>query len=164
MWGFLVLAAMLAVTGVYSFPVERNQAVVQEFEVRKAAENMALYREAVVRYFDVNNVTNTSVTIDDLKTAGHLPNWTTVSINSALSNWANFRDAAGTIYIYPAVLPSSNMVTAVLEVSEYSSLVAVYRAVDTSLYFSVDGQSVIATSLSGIPIPDGAPVWIATRG
>ena len=68
------------------------------------------------------------------------------------------------LYTFPTALTSTNIVNELIDVSQGSSLVGVYRASDATLYYPIDGTRLSASSLSRQPIPDGAPVWIATRG
>jgi hypothetical protein len=122
-----------------------------------------VYRQAVVAYFSANDMTNTSVDIDTLKAAGMVPTWSMLYTSSDTSIWANYRDSSGVIYIYPATLTSTNIVSEVLKLSRNSMTVGIYRASDHSLYSPVDGTRVVLNSLGGVSIPDTAPVWMAAR-
>ena len=90
-----------------------------------------------------------------------VPTWSTLYTHSATSIWANYRDSAGVIYIYPSTLPPSNIVSQILKLSRYSMNVGIYRASDNSLYSPVDGTRITLASLGGVSIPDTAPVWMA---
>lgn len=161
MWNVVVIIVMTALTGFYILPIERTGMALQDVQASKIVESMAVYRQAVKNYFSANNVTGVSVGIDALKNAGAIPAWAAFGANSTAPAWANYRDSTGTIYIYPATLPSSNIVSAMLQQSRNSMNVGIYRASDHSLYSPVDGTRVTLASLAGVPIPDKAPVWMA---
>jgi hypothetical protein len=168
MWNFLIITVMLAATGVYTADVERNYTVAKQATNHASAETMALYRAAVVKYYTLHSsLTDHVVTPGALKGAHVLPDWFPMD---ASTHWANYRDASGTIYIFPLAGPvssmteSTNIVNEVIEVSQNSSLVGVYRASDSKVYFPIDGGAVSTSGLNMQPIADGSPVWIATIG
>jgi hypothetical protein len=163
MWSVIIVAVMAALTGFYMLPAERSQLALENLQARELAESMGVYRQAVVAYFSANDVSNTSIGIDTLKAAGVVPTWSTLYTRSDTSIWTNYRDSAGVIYIYPATLASTNIVSEVLKLSQNSMTFGIYRASDHSLYSPVDGTRVTMTSLSGLSIPDTAPVWMAAR-
>jgi hypothetical protein len=165
MWNFLIITMMLAATGVYTADVERNYTGAKQAINRASAESMALYRAAVVQYYNIHDLKDHSATLGALKGAHVLP--ASLSMD-AISTWANYRDASGVIYIFPAASesasPSTNIVNEVIEVSQNSSLVGVYRASDSKIYFPIDGALAPTSGLNTQPIADGSPVWIATLG
>jgi hypothetical protein len=163
MWSAIVVAVMAALTGFYMLPAERSYIAMKNLQARELAESMGVYRQAVVAYFSANDMTNTSVDIDTLKAAGMVPTWSMLYTSSDTSIWANYRDSSGVIYIYPATLTSTNIVSEVLKLSRNSMTVGIYRASDHSLYSPVDGTRVVLNSLGGVSIPDTAPVWMAAR-
>ncbi len=163
MWSITVFVVMTALAGVYMLPAERSEMAVQDLKARELAESMGVYRQAVVAYFSASDVTDTSVDIDTLKGAGMVPTWSTLYTNSAATIWKNYRDSAGVIYVYPATLPSANITSELLKLSQYSLTVGIYRNSDGSLYSPVDGARITLTSLGGVSIPDTAPVWMAAR-
>jgi hypothetical protein len=161
MWSIVVLAIMAALTGFYLLPVERGILATEDLKARELAGNMGVYRDAVATYFKDNNLTNTSVSITTLVSTGALRPYYTQS-ESALSIWANYRDAAGTIYIYPATLPSTNFASEIQRLSQNALSFGIYRSSDNSLYSPVDGVRVTQdASLAGKLIPNGAPIWLA---
>lgn len=163
MWNFVIVAVMAALTGFYTLSSERSVANIKDQETRVQAESMGVYRQAVIAYFTAHNVTGTSVDIDTMKNEGMVPTWSTLYTDSAASIWANYRDSAGIIYIYPTTLPSANIVNEVLKLSKYSMNVGIYSTSDGSLYSPADGNRITLTPLPGVSIPDTAPVWMAAR-
>ncbi|HVK95709.1 MAG TPA: type IV pilus biogenesis protein PilM [Noviherbaspirillum sp.] len=157
MWSMVVVAMMAGLVGYYIMPAQRSIVVMEDMKARELADNMGIYRAAVVDYFSANpHLLNTSVPIGTLT----LPDWST---GSAMSLWANYRGGDGTIYIYPTDLPPVNIVFDVLQLSRGSYSVGVYRAADNSLYSPVDGTRVTYAALGSVSVPDGAPVWLAAR-
>jgi type II secretory pathway pseudopilin PulG len=161
MWALAVTVALAAVTGVYMLPAQRSLMAVQDQNARELAESMGLYRQAVVAYFSANNSTLTSVQLTSLKTAGFIPTWSTLYTQSSTSIWANYRDSAGNIFIYPTTLPSTSITSELLALSQNAVTVGVYRASDRSVYSPADGTRVSFSSLNNVSIPDAAPVWLA---
>lgn len=161
MWSAMIVAVMAALTGFYMLPAERSRMAVENLQAREQAESMGMYRQAVVAYFSAHDVTNTSVGIDTLKEQGMVPAWST--LHSRPSSWANYRDGAGVIYIFPSTLSAPNIVGEVMKLSHNSLTVGVYRALDHSLYSPVDGRRVMLPALGAAAIPDTAPVWLAAR-
>jgi hypothetical protein len=161
MWSAIVVAVMAALTGFYMLPAERSRMVVENLQAREQAESMGVYRQAVVAYFSAHDVSDTSVDIYTLKQSGVVPAWST--LHTRPSNWANYRDHAGVIYIFPSTLASANIVGEVLKLSRYSMNVGVYRASDHTLYSPLDGTRIALAPLGATAIPDTAPVWMASR-
>jgi hypothetical protein len=163
MWAITMVVVMAALTGVYMLPPERSAMAVRDLTARELAESMGVYRQSVVKYFSANNVTNTSISIDTLKSTGVVPTWSTLYTQSSTAIWANYRNSAGVIYIYPATMPSVNITSELMKLSQYSLTVGLYRASDNSVYSPVDGTRVTHASLAAVSIPDNAPVWMAAR-
>lgn len=164
MWSLVIVFVMAALTGFYAMPAERSRLATENQSARELAESMALYRQAVLAYYSAHQVNDPSVDIDTLKQSGVVPSWSTLSTRSASVIWANHRDGAGVIYIYPSVPAPRNIVAEVLKLSGNSMLVGVYRAADQSLYSPADGTRVaLASPGPAAAIPDAALVWLAPR-
>ncbi|HEY4542828.1 MAG TPA: hypothetical protein VIG66_10705 [Noviherbaspirillum sp.] len=162
MWNIVVVAVMAALTGFYMLPAEQSMSRNHELEARQMAISMGVYRQAVRAYYTANNGTlNYSVTVAELNAGNFLPEWSHLRALGENGPWANYRNAAGTVYVYPKELPTRNMLAELLDVAHRSVNVAVYRAADSSLYSPGDNQRFPHPQTGG-GIPDGAPVWIAT--
>ncbi|MTV41729.1 hypothetical protein [Duganella radicis] len=162
MWNLLVIVVMAALGGFYLLPAERGHIAAGEQLMREQAGAMGIYRQAVITYFSLHDQTDTSVDISTLRASGLLPAWSPLASPGAAPAWANYRDSAGVIYIYPLAQAAPNMVGEVLKLSHNSMNVGVYRAADHSLYSPLDGARV-ALAAGTFAIPDGAPVWMAAR-
>lgn len=161
MWNMVIIAIMASLAGLTMLPTERMMNSMEDMKGRETAETMGLYRQAVVDYFTAHPTGPASVNINTLKSAGVVPTWSTLYTDSANVVWRNYRNGTD-IYIYPATIPERNIIPELLELSRQSVTVGVYRASDSSLYSPVDNQR-ITLALSGVTIPDGAPVWMAAR-
>jgi hypothetical protein len=159
MWAVLIVVFALTLGGWYGWPAEHGREVVAGQQAHDDAETMGIYRQAVIDWFKANNVTDTSVSLDDLKGAGVLPAWSRLSTGSA-TVWTNYRDSAGQIYIFPAA-GAPPVIAELLALSRNSLNVGIYRAADHTLFSPVDGTRVALPALGGAVIPDGAPVWLA---
>jgi hypothetical protein len=164
MWNLVVITVLAAMASVYASLGERTAAVIEPAMSRDTAENMALYREAVIQYYTANDVKNYSVDLETMKAANVVPTWSTLYTNSATAIWANFRAADGTIYVYAASLPSMNIQADLARVSRNSYLVGMYKRQGQTLYSPVYGDTGISlAALASKHIPDNAPVWIGYR-
>lgn len=162
MWNIAVLVVLMAAAGIYGTRNLETLNVTQGHVAGAVAADMALYRDAVVRYFSATNQLNASVSFAALKTTGMLPSWTTLYQNSSAPIWNNYRDASGIIYVYAASLPADNILTELARLSHNSMLVGTYRTGAATLQSPVFGDTLIpVTALAGRSLPDGAPVWIA---
>lgn len=164
MWNILVVTIVMALAGYYAAagPYANDAAGAgSAANATNFAEGMALYREAVVTYFSAHDLTNTSVSYPTLTGAGVVPAWSELATRTEPPIWANYRDGSGTIYIYPTVLPPVNIVPEILRLSQNSVLAGVYRAGHSTLQSPLFGDTGIPLALGGVPVPDGAPVWLA---
>jgi hypothetical protein len=161
MWAVLIVVFAVALGGWYGWPAEHGREAVVRQQASEDAGSMGIYREAVIAYFKANNVTDTSVSLADLKLAGVLPAWSRLADGATAAAWTNYRDTAGQIYIFPAAAGARPIVAELLALSRNSLNVGVYRAADHSLVSPVDGTRIALPSLGAAVIPDGAPVWLA---
>ncbi len=96
-----------------------------------------------------------------LRASGALPAWSPLAGASATTIWANYRNAAGTVYIYAAQPPERNIVADIVRLSHNSVLAGVYRSGDTNLYSPIFGDTQIKLPTPAeVAIPHGSPVWI----
>jgi hypothetical protein len=160
MWAVLIVVFALTLGGWYGWPAEHGREVVVEQQAHDDAETMSIYRQAVMDYFQTHNVTDTGVSLADLKAAGVLPAWSRLSTGATAVTWTNYRDSAGRIYIFPAA-GAPPIITELLALSRNSLNVGIYRAADNTLFSPVDGKRIALPALGGAVIPDGAPVWLA---
>ncbi len=162
MWNIAVLAVMLAVAGAYATRSLQTGDRLQHQAVISLAREMAMYREAVIRYFEIYDIHDASVSYATLTASGALPGWTRMAQGTSSAIWNNYRDAAGIIYIYASSLPAQNIVGELVGVSHQSILVGTYQATASTLQSPLFGDTNIPLSaLTGKSVPDGAPVWIA---
>jgi len=161
MWNIAVLLGLLSVTGYYAARHQEQLDLSQGRLVLAAADDMALYRSAVIDYFSQFDLRNTSVDLASLKAGQMLPAWSAGTGGAALPVWGNYRDGAGIIYIYATTLPVRNLSAALAQRSQNSVLAGVYRSALPTLQSPVFGDTQIpVTALAGRGVPDGAPVWI----
>lgn len=160
MWAVLIVVLAVTLGGWYGWPAEQRREAVAEQQASDDAGTMAIYRDAVIAWFKANQVTDTSVSLADLKAAGVLPAWSTLAAG-ATATWTNYRDSAGRIYIFPAAAGTRPIVAELLALSRNSLNVGVYRAADHTLMSPVDGTRIALPPLGDAVIPDGAPVWLA---
>ncbi|MDB5773098.1 MAG: hypothetical protein JWM42_3472 [Burkholderia sp.] len=165
MWYLAILTVMMAMVGLYSEADQQLLVVAENRKPGTLAEEMALYRDAVTSYFTANDYRNITVPFATLKAANVVPTWSRLYSQSASPVWTNYRDAAGTIYIYAASLPSVNVVSDIVDLSHNSYLAGQYRAGATTLHSPVFGDTGVPLTslLNERSLPDGAPVWIGMR-
>ncbi|MFC7518872.1 type IV pilus biogenesis protein PilM [Herbaspirillum sp. GCM10030257] len=162
MWHILVLTVMASLTALYLGAEQKNVIAAEQVKVENSADNMALYREAVITYFSKNPSLYHSVDINTLKASNVLPTWSTLYTQPAAAIWTNYRDSDGMIYIFASAPPPNSIVADVLKLSQNSVLAGVYRNGDSTLYSPVFGDTGIKLPLPAMaPIPHGSPVWIA---
>jgi hypothetical protein len=161
MWAVLIVVLALTLGGWYGWPAEQRREAVARQQASEDAETMGIYRQAVVAWFKANDVTDTSVSLADLKVAGVVPAWSRLSAGPTAAAWTNYRDAAGQIYIFPAAAGASPVIAELLALSRNSLNVGIYRAADQTLFSPVDGTRIALPPLGDAVIPDGAPVWLA---
>lgn len=163
MWAVLIVLCVTVLGGWYGWPAEqRHEAVVRQ-QASEVAETVGVYRQAVVAWFQAHDVTDTSVSLADLKQAGVLPAWSGLANSPAAATWTNYRDSAGRIYIFPAAAGAPPVIAELLALSRNSLNVGIYRASDHTLWSPVDGTRIALPPLGGAVIPDAAPVWLASR-
>jgi len=122
MWAVLIVLCVTVLGGWYGWPAEqRHEAVVRQ-DAGNHAGTMKIYRQAVVAWFQAHDVTDTSVSLADLKQAGVLPGWSGLATGSAAATWANYRDSAGRIYIFPAAAAGAPPIIAELLALSRNSL------------------------------------------
>jgi hypothetical protein len=164
MWNVLVLVVLLSVGGYYATQSQERVIALDNAQAAQLADSMALYRQAVVAYFDAHPAQNGSVSMATLQSSNALPAWSTLSSQPAASMWANFRDTDGMIYIYAAKLPPHSIANDIVRLSQNSVLTGVFRTGDTTLHSPVFGDTGIKLPApASVSIPNGSPVWIATR-
>jgi len=162
MWNIAVLVVLMAAAGIYGTRNLQTMNVTQGHVANAVAADMALYRDAVVRYFSATSQLNASVSFATLKSTGMLPSWSTLYQSGSTPAWNNYRDANGIIYVYADALPTDNILAELTRLSHNSMLVGTYRTGSATLQSPVFGDTLIpVTALNGKSIPDGAPVWIA---
>ncbi|KQV45205.1 type IV pilus biogenesis protein PilM [Massilia sp. Root335] len=160
MWAVLIVVFVAALGGWYGWPAEHGREAVVRQQASEDAGSMGIYREAVMAWFKANDVTDTSVSLADLKLAGVLPAWSKLA-TAPTAAWTNYRDGAGRIYIFPAAAGTRPIVAELLALSRNSLNVGIYRAADHTLASPVDGTRIALPPLGDAVIPDGAPVWLA---
>jgi hypothetical protein len=167
MWAVLIVLCVTVLGGWYGWPAEqRHEAVVRQ-QAGDHAGTMKMYRKAVVAWFEAHDVTDTSVSLAELKEAGVLPGWSKLATGSEAESWTNYRDSTGRIYIFPAAAAGASagappVIAELLALSRNSLNVGIYRASDHTLWSPVDGTRIALPPLGGAVIPDGAPVWLAS--
>jgi hypothetical protein len=165
MWGVLIVLCVTVLGGWYGWPAERRHEAVVLQQAGDQAGSMKMYRKAVVAWFKAHDVTDTSVSLAELKQAGVLPGWSRLATGSEAAAWTNYRDSTGRIYIFPAAAAGAGappIIAELLAQSRHSLNVGIYRASDHTLWSPVDGTRIVLPPLGAV-IPDGAPVWLASR-
>jgi hypothetical protein len=161
MWNVVILALVMSLAGAYAALAGRNAEAGQQLLVEASAEGMANYRSAVVAYFHVNDLRATSVSLATLKASGTLRDWPLLEAPPA-TPWGNYRDAAGTIYIYARQLPRHDLTRQVVRLARNSLLAGSYQRGAANLQSPVYGDTGIPlAALAGLALPDGVPVWLA---
>jgi hypothetical protein len=162
MWAVLIVVCVTVLGGWYGWPAEQGREAVVRQQAAANAETVGMYRQAVVAYFKAHDVTDTSVSLADLKQAGVLPAWSNLATSATAATWTNYRDSAGRIYIFPAAAGGPPIIAELLALSRNSLNVGIYRAADHTLWSPVDGTRIALPPLGGAVIPDAAPVWLAS--
>lgn len=158
MWNIAVLAVLTSVIGMALIPNERGLSRVDDFNQRAQATEMAVYREAVIRFLDANPAATLPVSVATLRANKLIPDWSSLKSDGAALKWTHKMDAERILYVYPKVMPDKNLIPELLDISHRSALIAVYRASGSALYFPTSATPYPVT-VAGIP--DGTPVWIA---
>ncbi|HEY0586875.1 MAG TPA: hypothetical protein VGD52_12135 [Pseudoduganella sp.] len=161
MWNVVILALVMSMAGAYAALAERNAAAGQQHLAEASAEGMANYRSAVVAYFQAHDLRATSVNLEALKASGVLRDWPLLEAPPA-TPWGNYRDAAGTIYIYARQLPRREVTREIVRLARNSVLAGSYRRGMANLQSPVYGDTGIPlAALASLALPDGVPVWLA---
>jgi hypothetical protein len=163
MWNITVMLVLFSVAGYYTTHNLEQQDQNQANGALAVADDMAVYRGAVIDYFSSNDLRDTTVSLATLKAAHALPAWSTSGQGGVAPAWGNYRDGAGLIYIYATRLPAGDISADIARLSRNSMLAGVYRREQPNLQSPVFGDTHIPlTALAGLAVPDGAPVWIGT--
>ncbi len=161
MWNLAVLGVLVSLAGYYAGADRGAGATLRRAGADGLAEGMALYRDAVARYFAGHAGGGSSVDLAALRASHALPDWSLLHEAAATTIWTNYRNAAGTIYIYAARPPADNIVADIVRLSRNSVLAGVYREGDSTLYSPLFGDTRIALPTPAeAAIPDRSPVWI----
>jgi len=164
MWNLFVITVLAAIGSVYTNFGGHAASTMALNKARDMAENMAVYREAVVQYYTINDIKDKSVTLAAMKAAKVVPTWSTLYTTSTDPIWSNYRAADGTIYVYALKLPNMDIQTELAYLSRNSYLVGTYKKSGNTLYSPVFGNTGISlAALSSKAVPDNAPVWIGYR-
>lgn len=162
MWNLAAMLVLLSLTGFYAMADKNGPAVIQTPPPMPIAQNMALYREAVITWFtDHPGDFNTSVPLATLTSWSAQPTWLALAQSPTTSIWRNYRDANGVIYIYAASLPPVNIVPDIVEMSQYSRYAGMFRTGDTTLFSPFMGDTQIALP-AAVTFTNGSPIWVAT--
>ncbi|MBJ7311949.1 type IV pilus biogenesis protein PilM [Rugamonas sp. CCM 8940] len=152
---------LISLAGYYASADKAGIEVQRQARADRQADEMALYRDAVARYFAGHGGGPRSVNLATLRAGGVLQAWSPLAAAAATTIWANYRNAAGTIYIYAAQPPDTNIVADIVRLSRNSVLAGVYRSGDSNLYSPIFGDTQIKLPTPAeLAIPDGSPVWI----
>jgi hypothetical protein len=185
MWNILVLTIILSVCGYYSMVGQQRLDANEKNIALSIAIGMGTYRQAVVSYYAQNPGAplNTSLSAATLSASGAFPNWANSA--SLCSQWNNFIDGNGMIYIYEQSPLPANIISDIVTLSQNSVLAgqAISNGGQLTLYAPADIGTAPPSTLSqssGIPeasdygaihdpivlpaaaaIPVGSPVWLA---
>lgn len=163
MMNWMILAVMMAMAALYTSSKPELDALIVSSRLNDRAKDMDVYRKSVIAYFAANpGQKNRGATPGDL--IDILPSWSHMS-NGNSTDWLNFRDGNGDIYIYSSsdgasVTRTPEFLVALYEISSHSSL-AGSRSGNQFLSLNPvgDGTNV---SLTGIPnMPNETAVWLA---
>jgi hypothetical protein len=158
MWNFLILMVMVSLAGFYTIFNKDDSALSGMPSSMPIAENMALYRTAVINYRHDHPDDDSAVVPQEA--LSQTPPWSTLATTSPYATWANYRNASGITYIYAMSPPRVNIVNDLLQVSENSELVGENRGGTGTLYSPTKGNTNIALPAE-VSIPIGSPVWVA---
>jgi len=162
MWNVAVLTVLISVAGVYTARNFQTLDTAHGNLAASTAAEMGVYRNAVVDYFSDHDLRSVSVPTATLKSGGYLPSWSRLYQQAAALEWSNYRGADGVIYIYANRLPAQNLAGELAALARNTVLVGIYSSASSTLQSPVYGDTGIPISaISGMSIPEGAPVWIA---
>ena len=164
MWYMVIFSIMVSVGTYFSLNAQKSAVRDTRSESASLAADMATYRNAVASYYSSSKgpVTSMAITIGDLRSAHALPSWSRMNSASSSSIWTNFRLGNNSVFIYAASPLPVNIVPDVLELSQNSMLVGMYRTGDKTLYSPVYGDTgiLLPTPPKQMAIPNGSPVWV----
>lgn len=162
MWTFTVALMIIALSGLYMNIDKQQSANANQASSARIADSMAVYRDAVSRYFASRQTEYGSISNAALQAANALPSWYVGPSAAYGWNWANYRGSNGLIYIYATAEPQVNIAADIVKLSDNSILAGLYRDGDANLYSPVYGPTNIPLPPSALaPIPNGSPVWVA---
>lgn len=180
MWNSMVMAVLTALTGWYVSLAWQVQPDSDAAAARKLAEDMAIYRQAVIRFSTQypqlsGSIANTGNGIDP----GIKEFFPPMYAAQFQGKWRNYITEDGLIYIYPAQEQVTGLCDAIVSLSG-NSVLAGFSAIDGTLHAPADiATSLAAGSSQDIPlppdyhpvgniplpsaIPAGVVVWVAHR-
>lgn len=163
MWMIAVLIFFVSLTSFYATSAKDIVDLADNTRARHMAESMAVYRDGVIRYYNLNPGAPANVPLNTLITANVLPSWSNEVINPAASNWTHYRDALNQrLYVYAVNVPPPQVITEVLKLSQNTIEAGVFRTGNPILSSPVIGDTGIPLpSPADAAIPDGSPVWVA---
>ncbi|MFZ2999115.1 MAG: type IV pilus biogenesis protein PilM [Undibacterium umbellatum] len=176
----MVMAVLTALTGWYVSLAWQVQPDSDAAAARKLAEDMAIYRQAVIRFSTqypqlTGSIANTGNGIDP----GIKEFFPPMYSPQFQEKWRNYITEDGLIYIYPAQEQVTGLCDAIVSLSG-NSVLAGFSAIDGTLHAPADiATSLAAGSSQDIPlppdyhpvgniplpsaIPAGVVVWVAHR-
>lgn len=159
MWMIWVLVAILSVTGYYSTALNTQTLPMAELRNENLANNMAVYRSMVVDFLARNPGIVGPATVTDAQLETVRPAWFTPS-----PLWANHLAADGMITIYATTLPPTRIAYDIVKLSQGSELAGEFNAARSllNLFSPLTGDTGIRLP-AGVAIPNGSPVWMASR-
>jgi hypothetical protein len=160
MWAIWMMVGLASVTGYYAVANQvRNEPPVTA-KSSTLAGNMAVYREAVLKYLRDNPSFSGTTISNNLLT---LPAWgyTPDPI------WTNYIAPDNTVFIYASILPPVDIISELTNLSRSSMLAG--RANMTTEKLESIVNTTVNISLPVVlppaaPIPDKSPIWLAYRG
>lgn len=138
MWNAIILTALISVAGYYTVIDQKYMLVLEESKARHLANDMAIYRNAVIDYFSANPALKSTKVPDN---ALVFPSWhTRIATPTAKTQWDNYIDADGTIYIYALSSLPVNITSDIVALAKNSILVGEESVVDgkQALYSPAD--------------------------
>ncbi len=182
MWNIIVLTAMLSLVGYYATRDQQYVATTSmQASVNGLAENMAIYRQAVIAYYAANPgaPSNAGASASELSGAGVFPAWADAALLCA--QWHNYIDENRMIFVYASGPLSTNIVAKIVNMSGNSVLVgqAQTNGAQLVLYAPADIPTAALTQSTQVPvatdygahssivlpagagIPVGSPVWLS---
>lgn len=161
MWGLVIAMVMMSLTGLYMNINKQQAANVEQARMERMADNMAVYREAVARYFGSHPAEYGRVGNQVLRAGNALPEWYVPPSAANAWDWVNYRDTNGLIYIYASSALPFEITADIVRLSRNSVLAGSYRSGDATLYSPRYGSTnVPMPEIAMADIPHGSPVWV----